>query len=237
VLPLVAGSLAPDLTYFLPERVTRALPNCHQLPGAITVAPIAAFLSLAAACLLNGPLTSLLWGRHRSAVSSALGAFGRTRADWLAAIPAVALGITLHLVWDAFTHPHGWPVQHWPLLRVSLVTSRDGFQLFRILQWVSSVAGIAAIAVWYRHAAISSIPTTTPPAIPFSRRVALKIIAVTAGVSGLIRGLVPSVGFESLHGRMYLATTTGLSMFVCLYALVGLAAANHERRARASSAW
>jgi hypothetical protein len=36
VLPLVAGSLAPDLTYFLPERLTRLLPNCHQLPGATT---------------------------------------------------------------------------------------------------------------------------------------------------------------------------------------------------------
>lgn len=231
VLPVIAGSLAPDLTYFLPERVTRLLPNCHQLPGALTVAPVAAFLFLVAARLLNEPLTSLLWGRHRSAVASALRTFGRTPAQWFVALPAVIVGIALHLVWDAFTHPYGWPVQHWPVLRAALVTGHDGFELFRVLQWVSSIAGIAAIAAWYRRAVHSSNPMTNAPAIPFSRRAALNVVVVISGVSGLVRALVPSVGFESLHGRMYLATTTGLSVFACLYVLCSLLAASHERRA------
>lgn len=232
VLPLIAGSLAPDLTYFLPEQITRVLPNCHQLPGAVTVAPVAAFMCLAVARLLDHSPTSLLWGRHRHVVSSALRAFGRTRADWLAAVPAVAAGICLRLAWDAFTHPYGWPVRHWPVLRTSLVAGRDGFELFRILQWISSIAGVAALVATYVRALRSSSPITPVPAIPFPRSAVLQVVVVAAIVSGVVRALAPPAGFASLHGRMYLATTTGLALFVCLYVLGGIVSASQEKAVR-----
>jgi hypothetical protein len=232
VLPLIAGSLGPDLPYFLPERVTHLVPNSHQLPGAITAAPLAAFVWLASVYLLKAPLTSLLWGRHRTLVSSALQSFGSTAAEWFAAVPAVLLGVLLHLVWDSFTHPYGWPVQHLSILRTSLVPTHSGLELFRVLQWLSSVVGVAAITLLYVRAVHRSGPAAISSVIDFWRRTALQVTVLIATAVGLWRALEPSVGFNSFHGRAYLGTTTAISSFVCLYVVGGVVAAARESRAK-----
>ena len=102
----------------------------------------------------------------------------------------------------------------------------------RILQWLSSVVGVAAITQWYVRAVHRPGPTAISSVIYFWRRTALQVIVLIATAAGLLRALEPSVGFNSFHGRAYLGTTTGVSTFVCLYVVGGVAAAACESRAK-----
>jgi hypothetical protein len=69
---------------------------------------------------------------------------------------SVLLGAASHLFWDAFTHPHGYFVDHILWLNKIIVTGNFKVQYYKLLQHASTAAGLSIIA-----AIIASCPKLT----------------------------------------------------------------------------
>ncbi|MGG6497508.1 UNVERIFIED_CONTAM: DUF4184 family protein, partial [Bacteroidetes bacterium 56_B9] len=68
---------------------------------------------------------------------------------WLRAGAAVVLGAATHVVWDGFTHAHGWAVDRLPALHATaLVLGGRAIPWFNLLQHLSTVAGGALVLAW-----------------------------------------------------------------------------------------
>ena len=231
LLPLAIGSVAPDIPYFLPHRVALALPSGHTLWGALTIsAPLAALLLLIVV-LLREPLTAPLWGRHRVLAVRAIDGFRGDPWNWVAAVPAVVFGIVLHILWDSFTHRNGWIVAHVAEFEANVSPLRRfPLELFRALQYLSSVGGLAVIAVWYRRrlGSVAAPAPASPTESHSARRLALALVAAAAIASGGLAALRAAPRYGSFHGTTYLTTTAAISAAVMTYVIVGCVLALRE---------
>jgi hypothetical protein len=153
VAAVAVGAMAPDAVLFVP-----ALPPytvAHSPLGIVTIDLVVSLVALA-----------LWWTLVRPAWTPALPSALRDRlpVDWARrprlrwvdlplVVVACVLGSVTHVVWDAFTHPHGRAVAVLPVLR-SVVA---GHPVYTIVQDLSSVAGLVALAVavvlWWRRTA------------------------------------------------------------------------------------
>jgi hypothetical protein len=149
-LPLLVGSIAPDTPFYVPRALSHAFPNSHTLEGSILVSLPAGLLVLWLLIALRAPLTTLLWEPHRTLACAGLEEFLRQPRRWLYAVPALLIGIWLHIVWDSFTHYDGWVVEHVALLRVPLPIFGRQAAVYHLLQYASSVAGLLILFTWYR---------------------------------------------------------------------------------------
>jgi hypothetical protein len=147
-LPLAAlmiGSMAPDFGYFLFFEVSRSL--THGFLGLfIFNLPVGLAAWFFYVSVLEKPAITLLPDRwhtrfaHTDAFSAPL--IGR------AAI-AIVLGAATHLLWDAFTHRATFVTDAFPVL----LGRTPGFRwlpIYHLLQGVSSVVGLAILALWAR---------------------------------------------------------------------------------------
>lgn len=165
---LVIGSTVPDVIYFVPLGVTARL--THGLPGLITFClPVGMVLYLLFHLLLKKPGLDLMprWARARLAPHAAQAA----QAAWPAAgtspwgVPvSLVLGAATHIVWDAFTHAGAFGVRLFPVLN-TLLFEAHGYRLylFKLLQHLSSVLGLALLAWWgWRWFSRLPVPAQAP---------------------------------------------------------------------------
>ncbi|WP_436494686.1 DUF4184 family protein [Actinokineospora sp. HUAS TT18] len=126
---LVTGAMAPDLFHFT------GIPDTgftHTFPGLILTIPIA--LTMAA-----------IWHQYAQHAALAISTreFKKTKFPKLIpATAAAAAGITTHVVWDAFTHGHGFVVARIPMLRRQIWPDMP---LFFFLQVAFSFIGAALL--------------------------------------------------------------------------------------------
>ncbi|APA95550.1 DUF4184 family protein [Nocardia seriolae] len=136
---LFAGSIAPDVPYYLPIGVTGEL--THSLPG------------LPVDVLLGAILVGIAWALRRSVEGMLAKAITMSRPGPVGAVAALLIGAVTHLVWDAFTHTDGLAVRHWELLRESVIGPH---RVYNVIGYVSSIGGMlllaGCLAVWYRRA-------------------------------------------------------------------------------------
>jgi hypothetical protein len=148
IAPLVIGTMAPDVPYFLPVRVPRDL--THSLPGVPTIdLAITIVLVLLWYAVLRAPVIDLLPAgiRERIPRSDPLGMRGANRrwgSSIVLGLLAALLGILTHLAWDAFTHKSSSLVVAVPALHAQL----GPLQVSSWLQHASTIGGLIAIAVW-----------------------------------------------------------------------------------------
>jgi hypothetical protein len=65
---------------------------------------------------------------------------------------SVLIGSATHILWDAFTHRAYWPYRHWSFLRMPLaVPILEHTVMYKMLQYISSVVGLALVAIWVWH--------------------------------------------------------------------------------------
>jgi hypothetical protein len=80
---------------------------------------------------------------------------------------SILIGTATHIFWDAFTHPGSWIYRHWAFLRGSFELPVTGeIQAYKLLEYVSSIFGVAVLAVWiwgwYGATKSSATPVAEP---------------------------------------------------------------------------
>ncbi|MFE7607216.1 DUF4184 family protein [Streptomyces celluloflavus] len=156
---LVAGSFAPDMTYFADSLIPGAMlfgAFTHSLRGVLTVDVLITAALVGGWLLLREPLVALLprarqgrvhtlvrgrpWRPHRPGQLAA-------SAGWFCL--SAVLGATTHVVWDAFTHPGLWGTRLLPALDRTV----GGRPLTMYLQYGTSALALCAIG-WFLWSAL-----------------------------------------------------------------------------------
>lgn len=181
VSALVIGSLAPDLPYYLPIPYSAA--QTHTLSGVFGVDLVIGLVAfLVWHLLLVQPMVwiapAAVQRRIPTSLRGGLGTRLTTPGDLGRVAVGLSIGALTHVVWDSFTHAGMWGQRNVPWLSETILA----FPLYRWLQLVSSVAGLAAIgwfaARWWRTSPAEN------PADPVSPPVRWGLAAVLLGWAG-----------------------------------------------------
>lgn len=229
---LIVGSLVPDFPYYMPGRIDAALHDTHTLQGSILICVPLGLALLATGLVLRRPLTSLMTERARWVSLREAEGFMARPVNWLLAIPAIVIGAWTHLLWDAFTHPGTWLVRRVDALSapISLFGMYTG-EVSHVLQYVSSVVGLALIAYWYTLAAAQAPPEASAAANrSASRPVVLGVVVAAAIAMGTFQALRNGNGHSTVYHLLYLLLTRTFAWFALLYVVAGSAVTMIARR-------
>jgi hypothetical protein len=161
---LVAGSFAPDLTYYAAGLVPGAMEFggvTHSFPGVFGVDVLFAWVLTGWWLFVREPLVALLPRARQGRVAALLRCGAppvRVRASTVARwYVSAVLGALTHVVWDAFTHVGRWGVRLFPVLDRPVA----GVPLYSQLQYGTSLLGAAVVAVFAAHA-LRRAPAVAP---------------------------------------------------------------------------
>jgi hypothetical protein len=245
LLPLIVGSVAPDLPDFMPGRISQYFELVHTLGGSVLEDVPLGMVVLLALVALRVPLTELLGSRARPFFLDILERFAHApRSSWLLAPLSMLAGIWTHLLWDSFTHENGWTVRHVAVLRSQVTVLWYTGELCHVLQYASSVLGLGAVLLWYR-ASVSASGVAAQPgsraaaraglqaATPFARSLqrstlVLVGVLVAAVVIGVAQAAAPAQG-QSWYRVFSLLLTRTMAWFGLLYVLAGTVASLRQR--------
>jgi hypothetical protein len=215
---LALGAMVPDLPIFLPFLPDYG--NWHSWLGVVTI-DLAAVLLLVP--LFHGvfrdPLISLL-------PPSLAGRAALLSPDRLSFPPMVAgavVGSASHVLWDSFTHSSA-PMEWGGWLAVSVF---GVIRLFRLLQYVSSVIGLAIVVWWAWRGLTGMAAVAVPERLRISPRVRWTVMAACAAgtVAGaflwpLVDEPSPALGIPSVITKTGAGTVIGLCLVLTCYATV-----------------
>ncbi len=164
---LVAGSFAPDLTYYAASVLSGAMEFgdvTHSVRGVFTVDVLLAWALVGLWLLVREPLVALL-PRARQGRTAALLRCGapRTRPGVPHAVRwyvSAVLGASTHVVWDAFTHLDRWGSRVFPVLGEEIA----GSPLYWYLQYGGSAVAAVVIALFVARALRRTAPAAAGPA-------------------------------------------------------------------------
>ncbi|MFD4777026.1 DUF4184 family protein, partial [Streptomyces sp. NPDC058427] len=151
---LVAGSFAPDITYYADTAIPGAMEFgqvTHAWWGVFTVDVLITAATVALWLLLREPLVALLprdrQGRVHTLVRGARrtpgqGPWGVRDGAWFVA--SAVIGAGTHVVWDAFTHHDRWGVRLVPLLS----RNAGGYPVFQLVQYGTSALALTVLALF-----------------------------------------------------------------------------------------
>ncbi|MGQ4328344.1 DUF4184 family protein [Streptomyces hayashii] len=152
---LVAGSFAPDMTYYAASVLPGAMEFgdvTHSFAGVFTVDVGVAWALVGLWLLMREPLVALLpYGRQGRV--AALTRCGTPRARVRSSLllrwyVSAALGALSHVVWDAFTHLDRWGMRLFPVLGEQIA----GSPLYWYLQYGGSAVAAVVIAAFVTYA-------------------------------------------------------------------------------------
>ncbi|WP_415951014.1 DUF4184 family protein [Streptomyces sp. KLOTTS4A1] len=181
---LVAGSFAPDMTYFAASVLPGAMEFgsvTHSWPGVLTVDIVITALLVAAWLLLREPLVALLPRAWQGRVLGLVrGRTWRSRPRgplllWFAV--SAALGAASHTVWDAFTHLDRWGMRVLPVLGEEIA----GSPLYWYLQYGGSALALIAVTCFALSALRRSTHTATAGVPRLSRGHRIAALALIGG--------------------------------------------------------
>jgi len=222
-LPLAAlmiGSMSPDYAYFLPGDFDRV--ETHSIPGLFLFCwPVSLALWFLFVRVLEQPTIVLLPDHWRTRFPPSVQ--DMTLRVLTRASLAVLIGALTHIVWDAFTH-RGTIVTEAiaPLRAVAFHFHGWRIRWFVVLQLLSSVFGIVALAIWAWRQPPGRYPRPLPPA-PVSRAMRLRAVAaIFIGAFVLaIAGYLAHADL-ALHGRVFHFLIGGMSGLVLAWCAVAV---------------
>jgi hypothetical protein len=184
---LLIGTFAPDLEYFV--RLQAGGGWGHRLPGIFLMSlPLGIAVLWLFHRFVKVPLVYLLPNSVRARLTDQLAPFRfGPPLHFLNIVVSILTGIATHIGWDALTHRNYGIVTHFPsLMKAYHLPLLGWYAGYGILQLISSVVGLAILAVWCRRWYRLTQPDTDIPANPFTPRhrhviVAIGIAAATAG--------------------------------------------------------
>ncbi|MEW2132290.1 DUF4184 family protein [Streptomyces sp. NPDC005435] len=226
---LVAGSFAPDLTYFAASFMPGAMAFgavTHSFAGVVSVDVLIAWALVALWLLVREPLVALLPRALQDRPAALLrcgvprGRVRATTALWW--YVSAALGALTHVVWDAFTHHDRWGSRLFP----ALMRSVSGLPLYTWLQYGTSALAAALLAVFLLRALRSApapVPYGVPPLSPRDRTLAAALLGACATAAALQRTALwwtrPNARLLELVPTLCFGAGAGLLVGMVLYAL------------------
>ncbi len=228
-VPLIIGSLAPDIPYFFPWWLKRLLPDTHTLYGSFTTCLPLGMALLILTLALREPLTVLLGARLRWICLRSIDRFTERPLHWPIALLSILLGAWTHIAWDSITHQGGWTVAR--VAALSAPVSIFGWQTetSHLLQYVSSVFGLVVLGFWIRIL-VKRVPAAIAedPARPRARWLVLAMIVLAALLVGVSRAFL-AWHTDSYYRLGYLLLTRTIGWFAVLYLAAGLVATISRR--------
>jgi hypothetical protein len=188
----IVGSMAPDFPYVIGNTNYRDLG--HHMPGLLKFTLPASIVALwLFHNVLKGPVIGLMPVEVQERLRSHAGDFqfggiGR----FMAIMGSILLGIATHLLWDAFTHGHTWAWYRFACLRtwVTVPLLHNGMPMYAVLQYISSIAGLLALAAWVVAWYRSSTPAPVAPRVRKSRFALAIGMFAFAAMAGLARAVI-----------------------------------------------
>jgi hypothetical protein len=231
LLPVALGCMAPDLPYFLPDALGGPIWHVgHHLVGSFTFSLPAGYALLVLLVLLRRVLVAPLWGPHRVVATRLFDEFLAGRAHWLRAVPAVLAGVWLHIAWDAFTHEYGVVIAFVPVLAANLDLGIRTIPVYRVLQYASSIVGLAALAgAWWDAA--RRVPVTTAAPHPRTwRPAAIAALMLGSAAAGAVELAASLRDQSSVYGHFTAFLTTSVAAFAVAWVATGAVLALRESR-------
>ncbi|MFD7706214.1 DUF4184 family protein [Streptomyces sp. NPDC059786] len=185
---LVAGSFAPDMTYYAASALPGAMEFggfTHSPAGVLSFDVLVAWALVGLWLLLREPLVALV-PRARQAGPATLLRCGAPRAR-VRAEPALwwyvsaVLGGLTHIVWDAFTHLDRWGMRLFPVLGREIA----GSPLYWYLQYGGSAVAAVVIAVFV-VVSLHRTPRREPVGVPVLSRADRALAGVVLGGCALL---------------------------------------------------
>jgi hypothetical protein len=222
-VPLIIGSLVPDVPYFLPTRFGRALfPDTHSLYGSIFICLPMGMALLILTVLLREPLTVLLGARVRWICLRSIDRFTARPLHWPIALLSILIGSWTHIAWDSFTHQTGWTATRVAALSAPISVFGWDTATSHLLQYVSSVFGLAVMAIWLRSL-VMRVPAGVMENQPRPRAswLVLAVIALVSLSIGVSRAYL-AWNASSYYHLGYLLLTRTIGWFAVLYLVAGV---------------
>lgn len=204
---LAAGSIAPDLVYYLPLGLDAG--RTHSLTGVFGIDIVLGLLLLGAYRLAIPPLRALPSPRLRTLLTPNPAA---RRRDLLFVPSAVALGAATHVAWDSFTHTGGFAVEHLTWLRVTVL---EPHKLYNVLGYISSIGGLLALALLTRahRPPAARVPSGTAGVIAPA---ALLLSAATGTALALTDPVIHASAYDFVRQAL-LGAVEGVAAVLLLY--------------------
>jgi hypothetical protein len=199
--------MAPDFAYFVSLGVGGNF--THTAWGVPVYCVPAGLIVYLVYCLLVRPAL-LAWLPH--AVSARM----PTDIQWTLRSPgamatvliSLAVGALTHIIWDSFTHANTVVVDSLSWLRTVVALGEYQIPVFKLLQHLSSLAGlvviVSSVAMWFKRTA----PGLRHPApLSVRQRMFTLSLVVAAGVFGGVAGSVYRSAKTIEHGLFHFVVT------------------------------
>jgi len=219
---LLTGCFAPDFAYFMFISPRGFIG--HTLLGAfIFDLPVSLLVLWLFYAYVKQPLSMLLPKGIRMRLKRGNRGFSFWPPARLALIVvSILIGTATHILWDSFTHTFYWPYRHWSFLSdVVYVPAAGNMQMYKVLQYASSLFGLVFVAVWVFFWYRATEPVKLPVAKPFTPaqiRVIAFVVPAVALIGGIIRAFVdrgvPDIAIRSI---MYFAVEWGITATTLLW--------------------
>lgn len=143
---LIIGSVIPDFEYFLRLKVSSI--HSHTLAGLFYYdLPLAVIMTFIFHLIIRDILFANLpeYFRSRLLTISRIDWLAYFRKKWLIVTLSIIMGAGTHLLWDAFTHEHGYFVSIFSLLKTEISVGKQLIPVYKILQHSSTILGISCM--------------------------------------------------------------------------------------------
>lgn len=187
---LLTGCFAPDLAYFMFIR-SRAVIGHTVLGMFIFDLPVSLAVLWLFYAYVKQPLLVLLPKGIRMRLQPGDGNYSfRPPARLALIVISILIGTATHILWDSFTHTFYWPYRHWSFLSIVLHVPIAGeMQMFKVLQYGSTLFGLVFVAVWVFFWYRATEPVELPVAKPYTPA-QIRIITIVAPAAALIGGVI-----------------------------------------------
>jgi hypothetical protein len=220
---LVMGCFAPDFAYFI--SLTPQGTFGHSLAG-VFIQDLPA--GLVALWLFHAFVKLPLLFFVPSGIRRRLKNGGATAfsfwplSRFLLIVFSIFVGIATHIAWDFFVHDYDWPYLHWAFLRRYVhLPIAGGESLIKVLEYGSSLLGLAVLAIWILHwyRTTEPSPAAEPANQPYQR--AIVVLVPLLAISGAICRAYAAVGIK-FDWRSELHFTIGVLIASIGHFLLGL---------------
>ena len=206
-VPLIIGSLVPDVPYYFPARITnRIFLETHTLYASFSVCLPLGMALLILTLLLREPLTVLLGARARWICLRSIERFTERPLHWPIALLSILIGTWTHIAWDSFTHQTGWTTTRVAALSAPI-----------------SVFGLVVLAIWFRRLVVR-VPAAVieDQSRPRASWLVLAMITLASMLIGVSRAYLAWHAAGSYYHLGYLLLTRTIGWFAVLYLAAGV---------------